>query len=770
MANAKRLPAPLAVPVLMWVLGLVLAQWLKPKPLLMVASALAVCFAAWLLPRFRYFLVLLLMILLGTLRFLSIPEDGSPLQRVLKERIQIRQEICFRINRVFSDKEPCYEIKLYSLAGKRQHDRLIYYAAQPLLPGYWYQGAAEIQALNQDPLLDIYPNRFSAKAWQLGKLKRLSSTGIEAWVSTLRLKLLQNLDVKLGEQAFWAKGLLLSDTQAKHEHLEYLSSSGLMHLIVVSGLHVWFIYLIVVSLLRVFLSRELAELVFLPLILLFALLNNLAPPITRSVIMIGCLVIARQIQRPLSGLQVMALSLWIITLFSPRQIFNVGLQLSYLSVGVMLYGLPRVYLFEPSRLPGNPLLSSLQKLWDGLLLSALVSLAIIPVLLYHFGRLTFNGIIGNVLGIPLSGVMLPLAFLVLFIPKHWLLAGWLKLAYEFVCQLWTDWLQFSAELPFKISGFYPSANLGWALAIGILWFFLLIRGRFRIALYSLLPLSLLISGLLFWPSGKAESGELFVFNAGVADCCLIRLKDGRTLMIDTGGLRTAHTAEKTLSATDLRSNSWMQAKLLPWLQRKGIRQIDALVISHLHADHCGGFPALASTLKLKNIFISSSATALPLWKEFGASGFLQGSRVFVVSDTISYRIGDSYLQFLHPDKNFSDFNDNNMSLVCRLDTGSQRMLFCGDIETEAEAYLAEKYPTQLRSQYLKIPHHGSRSSSSAAFLASVMPREAWLTVSNRNNFHFPHPETISRYHRQGIAIHSTAYGSLRKKIDISAEK
>ena len=770
MAAAKQLPAPLAIPVLLWVLGLLLADWLNPKPVLIAVPALVVCFAAWLLPRVRFPLVLLLVLLLGVWRMQSQPANGSPLKKILGERIQLRQEICFRITRVFSAEEHRYEIVLHSLAGKRLKDKLILSAAQPLQPGYWYQGVAELQALTPDPLLDIYPDRFSGKAYQLGSLIRMSQTGLKGWVSSLRWYLLQNLDSKLGNSGIWAKGLLLSDTQAKQEHLEALGSSGLMHLIVVSGLHVWFIYLIVISLLRIVMSRETAELVFLPLILLFAMLNNLAPPITRSVIMIGCLVFSRHLQRPLSGLQVLALSLWIITFFSPRQIFNVGLQLSFISVGVMLYGIPRLRVFDLAQVSGNYGIRLLSNVLKGVLLSTLVSLAITPVLLYHFGRLSFNGIIGNILGIPLSGVLLPLSFLLLLMPQNWLITGWLQLSYEFVCQLWTDWLRLSADMPFQISGVYLSPSHSWALAIGILWLFLLVRGRFRFALYAFIPLFMLASGLLLWPSGTETSTNIFVFNAGVADCSLIKLKNGTTLMIDTGGLYTAHSEERTLSVEEMQSNSWMQTKLIPWLQRKGFRQIDALVISHLHADHSGGFPALASALHVKNVFISKTAAAQSLWNQFVDSGYLNGSRINVISDTVSYRIGESYLKFLHPDKDYPDLNENNQSLVCRLDTGSKSILFCGDIESDAEAYLAAKYPEELHSHFLKVPHHGSRGSSSADFLAAVKPREAWLTTSQPNRFHFPHPETLTRYRRHGIVLYNTASGSLIKKIDISSVK
>jgi competence protein ComEC len=769
MRSARTSTAPLAVPVTLWVLGIVLAGHLKPEPLLLAVPAIVLCISAWLLPRWRIYLLLALCLLAGAWRMQIAEGYITPLRELLQQRKQLRQEMVFRLSSVLSYTENRYQIKLYSLAGNKMHDRLLYRSETPLEPGFWYRGLADVQQLNHDPLLDIYPARFSGSAYQLGKLTRLSRTNLSGWTTKLRLSLLKDLDTKLGTNAAWAKGLLLSDSEAKNTHLNSLSNSGMMHLIVVSGLHVWFIYLVVVSLLRIFVPRHIAEWGFLPLIILFAALNNFAPPITRSIVMIGSLILARQLERPLSGLQGLAISLLLITLASPVQLFNIGLQLSYLAVLVILYGLPRIAWFNHDRVMNSPRLYILGNILEGLLLTVLVSLAIIPLTLFYFGRASLNGIIGNILGIPLIGILLPLSLLIMLVPQSWTLFTTLKLVYEYTSLLWTKWVLFSASLPFALSGIYSGQNAAWALVIIILWLFLLIRGKFLWALYGFIPM-LGLSALLFLvnpPNHKVT--ELTVFNSGVADCCLVKLNDGLVLMVDTGGINGYGYAEQTVNPDKLNSGSWAQRKLLPWLSRQNIRQIDALVITHLHSDHCGGFPALAASLKIKHIFVSDESLKQPLWREFEQAGYLSRSKVHVIADTISYRIGQNRLKFLHPDKQYHSDNENNRSLVFRLDASGKRMLFSGDIESEAEKYLAERYDDELQADYLKVPHHGSKSSSSEVFLATVKPREAWLTVSHRNRFRFPHPETVRRYNRDSIDLLSTAEGSFRKVIDTSVK-
>ncbi len=122
--------------------------------------------------------------------------------------------------------------------------------------------------------MDIYPNRYSAVAYQLGKAQEFPNLKVSAIIGRLRYELLSSLDAKLGEDADWAKALLFGESGLKQEYITQLTGAGIIHLIVVSGMHIWFIYLIMVSLLRMFFKREIAEFLFLPLILLYAALNN----------------------------------------------------------------------------------------------------------------------------------------------------------------------------------------------------------------------------------------------------------------------------------------------------------------------------------------------------------------------------------------------------------------------------------------------------------------------------------------------------------------
>ena len=196
-----------------------------------------------------------------------------------------------------------------------------------------------------------------------------------------------------------------------------------------------------------------------------------------------------------------------------------------------------------------------------------------------------------------------------------------------------------------------------------------------------------------------------------------------------------------------------------------MRRIDSLVLTHLHADHYGGLLALLQNVEVKNIYISQATSEQALWHFFATRPYFQPTKVTVISDTCTVFLGSAMLKFLHPDGGFVTRDENERSLVCRLDYEKQRFLFTGDIGASSEAYLIDHYPQELACDYLKIPHHGSRNSSTEAFLQQVHPQGAWLCTSNRNRFGFPHPETVRRYQRAQIRLFSTAEGSIRKKID-----
>jgi competence protein ComEC len=761
MATTRAAPAPLLLPVLAWSIGMVLQNALKIPELILVVASLALLLIGIILPKARIWLIILLFLPLGAMRLHSSKQEGFSARDLVKDKHSIRQPISYLVTSRLSSSTNVYAIRLQSLANQPISDNLLFISAQTMIPGERYSGLADISELLSDPILQIYPNRYSATARQVGKVMRLSPSPMRYAIARLRQGLMQNLEDKLGEDAAWAQGLLFSDTEAKKANLNDLSSSGLMHLIVVSGLHVWLIYLVLVSLLRILLPRGLAELIFLPVILLFAALNNWAPSITRSIIMIGTLIVARWMQRPLSGAQSISVSMFIITLISPLQLFSIGLQMSYLCIIIILYGMPNVKLFPGKAMMRSRWQMAVESLWEGILLSVLISIAITPLTLFYFGRATFNGVITNMLGISLMAILLPLSFMILIFPMGGQLSHLFILSYRYLAEAWQSLVQFGANIPLSFTGKYISHYHAISLAVVILVLFLFLRTKPRRAIIMAAPCLLLAAGLYYIPTPLSQQPGVHIFACGVADCSFIRLSDGSTIMIDTGG-GSAFTASDTILSEDkLLTDSWMQKVLLPWLGKNEVNSLDYLIITHMHADHFGGLLSLLKQTRVKHIFISKATSMQPQWQFFASRAYFRPDYVHIIADTCSFTLGDSRIKFLHPDADFVSSNENELSLVCRIDTPDSKLLFTGDIGAQSEYYLGRKYASELDSDYLKIPHHGSRGSSTSHFLELTSPKEAWLSTSKINRFGFPHTETVSRFNDANIPIRSTAQGSIQ---------
>lgn len=740
----NKLPAPLLIPVLLWCLGIGLAKLVYFPAWLLFGLGFVLLTGALPLRSLRVYFVLLLCLTLGALRYQA-AQKPSALDAVFLQQKHIQQTAEFLVSKHISRDARLYQIRLESLAGLRLREPVLLYSDSELRPGQSYSALLEILPGKQDPVLDVYKPLHRAYIRQ--SLRELPTHRRLFPIRIWRERLLQTLEAKMGAEADFAKALLFSDTSSKGVYRDKLTRSGMIHLIVVSGLHVWFIYAVCIVLLNAFLPRRVAELVFMLLILLYSALNNWSPPVLRSVLMIGLFMLGRWRSIPLAREQVLALSLLIITAINPNQLFDIGLQLSYLCIGVILLALPEKAWIKEQDLPSDTLRFRLNGGLNYLLLNAAVGLALLPLTLYYFGTASLNGIMGNILGIPLSGMLLGLGFLVLIIPGGNLINAAFVSSYRLVLNIFLGWMEWVARLPFYLENTWLSHWQLLGCVILLLSALSMLRQwKFR---PRLLPFSLLGILLIVLPQFLVQpSGGIYLFQAGTADCILIRLNDGTNIMVDTGPLY--RDAEK----------SWSARKLIPWLKRKGINSLDWLILTHLDTDHSGGFADLAHALQLKNIIATDETMADPQWQAWRDAELLGGSKLHAISDTTSFRIGGARLKFLHPDRDYYSETDNNLSLLFRLDYLGKRYLFTGDVQSEAEEYLLAKYPDELQADYLKAGHHGSRSSSSLEFVRAVQPKEVWITVSAGNRWGFPHPEPLSNFQRYASSIRSTSEGTL----------
>ncbi len=753
-------PSPLLLPVAFWVLGLVAARYLTLPPHSLLIGGIILLLLAAFIRQISFGAIIFLFALLGFLRYQASQEFPSALQEVVSERGYIVQPVEFRVQSQHSSQYMSYWVVLEQVAGEAVNENILFYPGDRLIPGKRYAAIAEIKPASYDHLLDTKPHQTTLRAINKHIVTELDG-GRVLGIPHIRGKLLHRLDMRLGSSAGLAKTILLSDAAEKVSWTAKLSRSGMMHLVVVSGLHVWFIYSLLTMSLNFLVPKRIAELVFLPLIILFGALNMWSPSVSRAIIMIGVLIFARRMNRPIAPGQVLALSLFVITLVSPQQLWSIGLQFSFVCVAVILYVIPGLTLWQGKEKEGTILRRMLRGTQYLTLMSLAVGIALVPLTLYYFGRASLNGIIGNLLGVPMIAMLLPLSILLLVFPAGNAIFRWLQISYEFLLMLFDRWASFASSLPLYLERIYFPASWTLVSITLCLVLFLLIRRQFRWLKYTAYATALMILTLLLIASpGRTAEARITVFNSGLGDCIYIRLPEDEHLLVDTGRPLFRRSYDPETEGDWLADDSWMNRKLLNWFARNGVRHIDWLILTHLHLDHIGGVEHLAATLPIHNLIVTDETMSSERWRSWQEQDLFPKTNVISITDTISIWIDNARLKFLHPDKDFLTLRENNRSLVFRLDWSHWSYLFTGDIEAEAEEYLVRRYPDELNAQYLKVPHHGSRSSSSLDFIARVGAEEAWISASRHNRYGLPHEEILKRYREQGTTVKITPDGSI----------
>lgn len=186
----------------------------------------------------------------------------------------------------------------------------------------------------------------------------------------------------------------------------------------------------------------------------------------------------------------------------------------------------------------------------------------------------------------------------------------------------------------------------------------------------------------------------------------------------------------------------------PFLQQQNIRTIDTLIVSHGDNDHIGGAEPLTEAIETHTI-LSSSPELLTSAKSCHAGQSWQW-------DGVTFTM-------LHP-KDTDNASENNLSCVLQVSTAIGSVLLTGDIESETEQLLINRYGDQLYSTIMIAPHHGSKTSSSERFINIVQPNMVLFPVGYRNRYHFPASTIVARYHQKNITLFNSAdHGAIQFK-------
>ena len=256
-------------------------------------------------------------------------------------------------------------------------------------------------------------------------------------------------------------------------------------------------------------------------------------------------------------------------------------------------------------------------------------------------------------------------------------------------------------------------------------------------------------------AGKTESAqtkdgalEVKVLDVGQGDAILIRTAD-EVIFIDTGDVDE-------------------HPKLEAALKKENIKTVDKLIITHPHADHLGGASVIFKNCEVKAVYDNGEPTTTKLYRDYlktiKAKGIpykaLADGDVLDFGGGVSFRVlGPTAQMVKEGGKKNGKPNLNINSIVGRLEYGDFTMLFTGDAEKETEkAVLSHHSAAEIKSLVLKAPHHGSKTSSTAAFLKAAAPEAVAISCGAGNEYGHPHKEVLERYKKFNIKVYRTDQG------------
>jgi competence protein ComEC len=504
------------------------------------------------------------------------------------------------------------------------------------------------------------------------------------------------------------------------------AAAGLAHLLAISGLHVGMVAAWMRLATRAVLGPRRSWLVSAAATWSYVAFLGFPAPATRAAAFVALYTSARLRQRRPPPAAVLAVASLVVLALDPGAVSSVGAWLSVSAVWGTGWAM---------RLAG----SDRKGIVRLVAASCGATLATAPITAATFGSVAPVGVISNVLAVPLAGVAVPAVFASLLAGSVVAAgAGLVLAAVERVAAV-------AAALPYG----HLAGEPGWAFAApwaGLLllavwaswrrpaWRVIRLRVAAALAIASWCLAARPVAG------GQADGRlTIHVLSVGQGDAIAIRTPRGRWILIDAGPRLGAMDAGRRI--------------VVPFLRAHGVRRLDVAVVSHGDADHLGGVPAVLERMRPSVVVEPGQPLGTSLYREYlGAVDAFAGDwRAGRAGDTL---VVDSVsLAVLHPSARWMarQVSPNENSIILHLRYGAFDALFTGDAGWPAESLLVR---ILRRVDLLKVGHHGSAGSTSAAFLSAVRPTAAVISVG-RNRFGHPTPAVLHRLADYGIRVYRT---------------
>ena len=515
----------------------------------------------------------------------------------------------------------------------------------------------------------------------------------------------------------------------------------------------------------------------------YAFLADLGPPIVRATITLTIYLLTRLLFRDRNGLNALGIAALGILVVAPRTLFEASFQLTFLSViavaGIAVPILQRtLYPFQRAlrnidsptydfslptraaqfrsdlrlvrenlahivglRVSNFVLLRSagfLLAASELILISAIIEVSLALPMAWYFHRTTTMSLPANVLVIPLATILMPAAVLAVGVSyiSYWLahvpalLAGYCLAVLTGTIRFIGHWQIADVRLASTSAATACIAALAYGIAL------ILARRRLLLAWMGVAGLLAAAIWITFAPPTKhwhPGALEITAIDVGQGDSLLIVTPEGKTLLLDSGGV-----GGKSHSDFDVG-----EEVVSPYLWSRGIGRLDAVAISHPHSDHIGGMRSIIANFRPRELWYGLDSPT-PEFTELAATARAFGVDFKPRTASETFEFGGVQIRVLNPQPGTPASNpaQDDESMVLRFQYRNTSALLVGDSHKRTEQIMEGEKPA---SNLLKIGHHGSATSSTPEFLQAVSPQFAVVSAGYYNSFHHPRPDVMKRY-------------------------